>query len=84
MPDDPNKPAPNERKPDLPLDTVTKVFVGALLLVVLSVIAEYVLGEFRGRNPGADFGLILAVTLIVAFCVGFLAAAIHRYRSRHH
>lgn len=60
------------------------VFVGALLLVVLSVIAEFLLGDFRGHSPGGDFGLVIGVALIVAICVGGLAAAFHIGAPKDH
>lgn len=69
-------------EPTLSPGSVQRVFVGALLVVVLTVIATYMLGDFRGLNIGADFGLILAVTLLIALIVGLLAAAFHRRRSR--
>lgn len=60
------------------------VFVGTLLLVVLSVIAEYMLGDFRGLNSGADFGLVIGVALVVGLCAGALAASFHKRTPNDH
>ncbi|MGE0008522.1 MAG: hypothetical protein AB7S92_23455 [Parvibaculaceae bacterium] len=77
MPDTPQKAAGKRREPRLAPGTVQMVVVGALLLVVLSVIIEYLLGDFRGLNAGADFGLVTGIALLVALCAGILAAAFH-------
>lgn len=61
---------------------VQLIFVGALLLVVLSVVAEYVMGDFVGRNVGQDLGLIVGGTMVAGVCVGLVVAAFHSW-SRH-
>ncbi|MGE0238802.1 MAG: hypothetical protein AB7F09_02110 [Parvibaculaceae bacterium] len=58
------------------------IFVGTLVFIVLSVIAEYVLGEFVGLNIGEDFGVILGGTIAFGIAVGFVASVVHSWN--HH
>ncbi len=84
----PRPPAPKRGDPDKPPEDDSGqssqgaqiVFVGVLLLVVLTVIAIYLLGDFRGLNPGADFGLVLSITLAIGIAVGLLLAYLHDRR----
>jgi hypothetical protein len=71
-----------EAKPAQSPHQVQMVVVGTLLFVVLSVIAEYVLGEFAGLNIGQDFGVILGGTIVFGMAVGLAASAVHSWT--HH
>lgn len=73
-----------ENLPERRTRFVHGVFVGALLLVVLTVIGAYLLGDFRGLNPGADFGLILTITLGIGICAGLVVAALHLGPPKDH
>ena len=61
---------------------VQLVFVGTLLFIVLSVAAEYGLGEFAGLNIGQDFGVILGGTIGFGLALGLVAGVIHRMKHR--
>lgn len=91
MTHDPTTGLPEERaQPIAPAEeapsraSVERIFVGALLLVVLTVIAAYLLGDFKGHNAGADFGIVIGATLIIALFVGLITAAIRGHTTRHH
>lgn len=91
MTPDPTNAAPEDRahpgspvEPTPSQDGAQPVFVGALLLVVLTVIAAYLLGDFKGHNAGADFGIIIGATLIIALFVGFITAAVRNHITRRH
>lgn len=70
------------QKPARSSNFVQLIFAGTLLFIVLSVIVEYVLGDFIGLNPGQDLGLVLAGTLTSGICVGVVAGLLHDWSER--
>jgi hypothetical protein len=77
-----NGETPRPAEPAQSSHLVQLVFVGTLLFIVLSVMAEYGLGEFKGLNIGGDFSVILGTTLIFAIAVGLGIGLIHHWN--HH
>jgi hypothetical protein len=64
---------------------VQLIFVVTLLFIVLSVIVEFIQGDFVGLNVGEDFLLVLGRVAIFGAFVGIVAGALHEWsaRARH-
>jgi len=75
--DDESRPEP-EQSPS----QVEPIFVGTLIFIVLSVVIEYILGDFVGLNAGEDFGLVLGGAIIFGICAGMVAGALHDWSKR--
>ncbi|MGE3872758.1 MAG: hypothetical protein AB7F74_07365 [Parvibaculaceae bacterium] len=69
-------------EPAQPSHHVQPVFVGTLLFIVFSVMAEYGLGEFAGLNIGGDFSVILGTALVFAIAAGLGVGVVHHWN--HH
>jgi hypothetical protein len=68
-----------------PVQSATQVqwvFVVSLVFIVLSVVAEYLGGEFAGRNLGGDFTVVIGGALVFGIAVGLAVSAVH-YWSHH-
>jgi hypothetical protein len=63
---------------------VQLVFVATLIFIVLSVVAEYLVGEFAGRNIGGDFSVILGGALAFGIAVGLAVSAVRHWNHHPH
>ena len=59
---------------------LSKIIGGTILLAVVTIIATYVFGGFKGLSIGGITALILGVTLSYALGVGLMVAIFHSSR----
>lgn len=59
---------------------LSKIIAGTILLAVVTIVATYVFGGFKGLSVGGVTALILGVTLSYALGVGLMVAIFHSSR----